>query len=297
MKHRLVVTALLVSLTGAGLFVQPASAAHGGQEVYALLKHNVLRSVIASDPDSPGSDDLQVTGLRSGEKLVGIDFRPRDGELYGVGSKDDDAVLYRIDTDTGAATVVAPLVTVAGAPVVLSGEQFGVDFNPAADALRIVSDNGQNLRAFPSATTPAGVARVTGQTVVDGTLNEVGGTGTGIVGAAYTNNDNDPATATTLYDIDADTDRLLVQSPPNSGTLVNVGSLQVATRPVAGFDILTIPVEGVATNFAYLATTTETGRPLSSLRTIDLASGATVTEWGTFGVQVLDIAVEVPSPT
>ena len=178
----------------------------------------------------------------------------------------------------------------------LSGAQFGVDFNPVADALRIVSDTGQNLRAFPSATTPAGAARVTGQTVVDGTLNELGGTGTGVVGVAYTNNDNDPATGTTLYDIDARTDRLLIQNPPNNGTLVSVGSLQVPTRPVAGSDILTIPVSGVATNFAYIATTTEHGKPLSSLRTIDLASGATVTEWGTFGIQVLDIAIEVATP-
>ena len=296
MKRRFVATALLVSFASAAVLVQPASAAHGGQEVYALLKHNVLRSVIASDPDG-AADDVQITGLRPGEKLVGIDFRPRDGGLYGVGSKDSGAILYRIDAETGTAAAVAPLVTVAGAPVVLVGEQFGVDFNPTADALRIVSDTGQNLRAFPSSATPAGVARVTGQTIVDGTLNEVGGTGTGIVGAAYTNNDNDPTTGTTLYDIDAATDRLVVQSPPNNGTLVNVGSLQVPTRPVVGFDILTISVGGVATNFAYVATTSTTGKPVSSLRTIDLASGATVTEWGTFGVQVLDIAVEVAPPT
>ncbi len=293
MKPRLAASALLLSLGSAAILAPPASAAHGAQEVYALLKHDVLRSVVASDPDGP-STDVQISGLRPGEKLVGIDFRPRDGALYGVGSKDSGAVLYRIDTATGAAVVVAPLVTVAGDPVVLSGEQFGVDFNPAADALRIVSDTGQNLRAFPSATTPAGVARVTGQTIVDSTLNEAGIPTTGVVGAAYTNNDNDPATGTTLYDIDAAADRLLVQNPPNTGTLTAVGSLQVPTRPVAGFDIAMIPVMGVATNFAYIATTSEEGKPLSSLRTINLVSGATVTEWGTFGVQVLDIAVELP---
>jgi hypothetical protein len=48
-------------------------------------------------------------GLRPGEELVGIDFRPRDGRLYGVGSKDSGAVLYRIDPETGVATAVAPL--------------------------------------------------------------------------------------------------------------------------------------------------------------------------------------------
>jgi len=177
---------------------------------------------------------------------------------------------------------------------VLSGERFGVDFNPAADALHIVNDAGENLRAFPSDTAPTGVSRITGETIVDGALNENGAPATGIVGAAYTNNDNDPATGTTLYDIDAATDRLLVQNPPNSGTVVAVGELEVPTRPDAGFDIVTIPVSGVANAFAYIATTTPTGRPLSSLRTIDLASGATVTEWGSFGVPVLDIAVVVP---
>jgi len=290
------VIALLISLASAALLTQPASAAHGGQKVYALLKHNVLRSVVASDPDGADpKDDVRITGLRPGEKLVGIDFRPRDGHLYGVGDKPSGAVLYRINPVTGAATVVAPLVTVAGAPVVLSGKQFGVDFNPAADALRIVSDTGQNLRVFPSATTPAGAARVTGQTIVDGPLNEAGKPATGIVGAAYTNNDNDPTTGTTLYDIDADTDRLVIQNPPNAGTLVAVGGLAVPTRPIVGFDILTIPVNGVATNFAYIATTSEKGKPVSSLRTIDLATGATATEWGSFGVQVLDIAVELPA--
>ena len=290
------VIALLVSLASAALLTQPASAAHGGQEVYALLKHNKLRSVVASDPDGASrKHDVRITGLRRGEKLVGIDFRPLDGRLYGVGDKRSGAVLYRIDTRTGAATVVAALVTTTGDPVVLSGRQFGVDFNPAADALRIVSDTGQNLRAFPSATTPTGAARVTGQTIVDGPLNDAGRTAIGIVGAAYTNNDNDPLTGTTLYDIDAETDRLLVQNPPNEGTLVRVGGLDVPTRPVVGFDILTIAVDGVATDFAYVATTSEKGKPISSLRTIDLATGATVTEWGSFGVQVLDLAVELPA--
>ena len=295
MKRRVVLGAVLVTLASAALATQPASAAHGAEEVYALLKHDLLRHVVAADPDGADpQDDVRITGLRPGEKLVGIDFRPRDGRLYGVGSKDSGAVLYRIDPQTGVATPVAPLVSTSGAPVVLSGERFGVDFNPAADALRIVSDTGQNLRAFPSDTTPTGVSRITGQTIVDGALNENGAPATGIVGAAYTNNDNDPATGTTLYDIDATTDRLLVQNPPNSGTVVAVGELEVPTRPDAGFDIVTIPVSGVATDFAFIATTTANGKPLSSLRTIDLASGATVTEWGSFGVQVFDIAVVVP---
>jgi hypothetical protein len=66
--------------------------------------------------------------------------------------------VYTIAPATGQAmlafALVAPGRTAATQPVtpiVLSGTEFGVDFNPAADALRIVSDTGQDLRALPSA--------------------------------------------------------------------------------------------------------------------------------------------------
>ena len=72
-----------------------------------------------------------------GETLLGIDVRPADGEVYGVGST---SRLYRINAITGAAIVVGPLVSTP-----LSGTQFGVDFDPATDRLRIVSDDEQNL--------------------------------------------------------------------------------------------------------------------------------------------------------
>ncbi len=35
--------------------------------------------------------------------------------------------------------------------------------------------------------------------------------------AAYTDPDNDPATGTTLYVIDADLNALTIQAPPNNG--------------------------------------------------------------------------------
>ena len=69
--------------------------------------------------------------------LVGIDFRVQDGQLYGVGNAGG---IYTIDRTTAAATLVSQLT------VPLNGAFFGVDFNPAADRLRIISDTGQNLR-------------------------------------------------------------------------------------------------------------------------------------------------------
>ena len=68
------------------------------------------------------------------------------------------------------------------------GHAVRLRLQPRGDALRIVSDTGQNLRALPS-TRAAGPV---GTTFTDGTLNYGGTTATvHRRGAAYTNNDND----------------------------------------------------------------------------------------------------------
>ena len=119
-------------------------------------------------------------------------------------------------------------INVAGVPLALSGMSFGVDFNPAADRLRIVSDTGQNLR----------VNVVDGATTNDGFLNYTAGTPTtGIGGAAYTNNDADPNTNTTLFDFDSALDQIAIQSPPNNGSLVATGKFGVDSGPEIGADI------------------------------------------------------------
>ena len=79
----------------------------------------------------------QVTGLQPGETLLGIDVRPANGQVYGVGIT---SRLYRINAITGAAIAVGPPFSTA-----LSGTSFGVDFDPTTDRLRIVSDAEQNL--------------------------------------------------------------------------------------------------------------------------------------------------------
>jgi hypothetical protein len=220
---------------------------------------------------------VDVKGLSRGEKLIGIDRRPLDGQVYGLVRARFGARLVTVDPDTGRTRRVADLVSAPTAtnpnrtPVALSGWEFGVDFNPAADAFRIVSDTGQNLRVIPSPrTAPDGTMLQTGDTFTDGTLNRAGVTAMGITGAAYTNNDNDPATATTLYDIDAWRDELVVQNPPNAGTLVTPVPLERRTMQVVGFDIRT-------TSAGDLAVASLTGGsmfwPTSSLFVVDLATG------------------------
>jgi hypothetical protein len=185
-----------------------------------------------------------VTGLGSADSaLIGIDFRAQDGKLYGVGS---GGGVYTIDPTTAKASFVNQL-SVALDP---TATFFGVDFNPAADRLRIVSNTGQNLRHNVNAG---------GTTLNDAPLTIMVGTSvataTGITGAAYTNNDVPPPgmpTGTTLYDVDTIRNQVVIQSPPNgipmavAPNLVPTGSLGVDPDPAAGFDIYSVVVNGVA---------------------------------------------------
>lgn len=272
--------ALLLTALLTATLASTASAAHLSATFYGLTTGNRL---ITFSADAPGdlTGNVRISGLAAGETLIGIDVRPLGQQLYGVGQLGTDARLYTIDPTSGAATFVTTL-RVAGTtnPVVLSGAEFGVDFNPAADALRIVSDTGQNLRALPSDRVIAGVQRFTGDTFIDGTLNYNDVTATGVTAAAYTNSDVDPNTGTTLYDIDASLDQVVIQNPPNDGDLIEVGSLGVDTTAFVGFDIRTIGTE----NYAYASLTAQRGKgaTLANLYQIDLATGI-ATDLGKIG--------------
>ena len=131
----------------------------------------------------------------------------------------------------------------------LDGTAFGVDFNPAADRLRIVSDTGQNLRHNVNSG---------GMTLADGAAELHGREQRrlGIVAAAYTNNDLDAVTATTLFDLDSSLDQIAIQSPPNNGSLAATGKLTVDAGAASGFDIYSSLRSGVTDGnrgFAVLA--------------------------------------------
>ena len=142
-----------------------------------------------------------ITGLVEGETILGIDYRVQDGLLYGVGS------LGGVYSFEGTAGTRVSQLTVA-----LEGTAFGVDFNPVADRLQILSDTGQNLSHDLQLGLDVDVdpATVDGETVVDVTLaypataNAVAGVAAVI---AYTNNDLDETTDTTLVGIDTTSTR------------------------------------------------------------------------------------------
>jgi Domain of unknown function (DUF4394) len=226
----------------------------------------------------------KVKGLSGDQSLVGVDYRVQDGRLHGVGNAGG---IYTLSTGDAAATKVGQLT------VALSGTSFGVDFNPAANRLRVVSDTGQNLRHNlddATATTPP----LAGTTVMDGTLTVPPATtpAMGVAGAAYTNNDLDPNTATTLFDLDTAADQLVVQSPANAGALAPTGKLLVDAGPVAGFDIYSRTAFGATQANLGFATVSVLGR--SSLYQVSLLTGR-ATRIGSFrpSAQVADIAIRL----
>jgi hypothetical protein len=166
-----------------------------------------------------------IGGLMGGERIIGIDFRPADGKLYGLGNAGG---VYVIDAQTAMAMRVSMLNGNNGAPVPLMGTMIGIDFNPVPDRLRTVSEAGQNLRINVD----------TGATLVDRSLtNPDGGPERGVTAVAYTNNDKSPDTNSVLYDLDIVEDQLYVQAPPNMGSLNQVGLFGVDVTATAGFDI------------------------------------------------------------
>jgi Domain of unknown function (DUF4394) len=236
--------------------VASADRSRGGDlDVVAVTVDGRL---IEFESDDPADADTigRIKGLVGDTVILGIDYRPATGELIGLGNAGG---VYAI-SDRNATATKKPQLSVA-----LAGTSFGVDFNPTVDRLRIVSNTGQNLRANVD----------TGATLVDGSLSYAPpAAATGITGAAYTNNDADPSTATTLFDLDSVMDQIAVQSPANSGTLAPTGKLGVDTSPTVGFDIFSDLRNGTTVGVrAFASLTTADGR--SRLFRINLLQGRT----------------------
>ena len=222
----------------------------------------------------------------TGFNLMGIDFRPATGQLYGY----TDGQLYTVNLVTGAATLVGPVGSAAG--------NVGFDFNPTVDRIRVTSNADQNYRLVPdaSATTTDGTLAYAGSDVAGGQNPS----NPSITSAAYTNSFAG-ATTTTLYGIDAARGTLVTVSPPNNGVLNTVGSLGLGASlsTITGFDIVT--VGGV--NTAFLSVLSSQGQPVSTLYQVDLSSGlasslGTInTNGGLSGLSVVPVAAStVPEP-
>lgn len=226
----------------------------------ALTSNGSLQTFNANNLSSP-QNPKNITGLQTGEIILGIDYRPATGQLYGLGST---SRIYVIDMN-GVATAVG---TAAFSPA-LSGNVAGFDFNPTVDRIRVVTTSGQNLRLNPE----TGAVQVT-----DGSINGV--TGAMISSVAYTNS-MAGATSTVLFDIDASANKLYKQDPPNDGKLVEVGTLGLSTPGTdSSFDI---SASGIAIASVNSGTS-------SVLYQVNLENGST-TKLGTFPSTIMGLAI------
>lgn len=233
----------VLGLAVLGLMLAVASRAQA-EPILGLTSDNRLLNF---DSATPGTitNTATITGLMGGESLVGIDLRPRNALVYGLGrSSTGSGSIYTLNTLTGMATRIAGLIANATDTTnpftSLMGSAFGVDFNPVPDttdaatgSLRVTSESGFNYRINAN----------NGQVFTDGNLDYTDSDrAPRITAVAYSNNFFG-ATTTTLRGVDsADPDILATFASANDGTLTVSNPppailLPFNTTDLTGYDI------------------------------------------------------------
>jgi hypothetical protein len=244
--------------------------------VVGVTTGNLLVSFRADDPGHLLSS-VQLTNLAGGVTITGIDFRPATGELFGLTSTNQ---IVSIDQHTGRTIPRGGTVD----PTLLAvGAAGGFDFNPTVDRLRLVDSTDNNLRFNPVTFTPVDSDGVTPGTQGDTDLSFIAtdvnaGQNPNITGVAYDRNDNDGATATTLFGIDSTLNILVRQGAvdgnaadvagggsPNGGLLNTLGSLGVNPTDQVSFDISDDGRAGVGVALAVMQLEGETSSKLFSI--------------------------------
>ena len=254
---------IVTTLTAAALAVSLPAAANAAQ-LAALWGDNTI-SIIDTDAKKV-TKTWKISGVNG--SVVGIDVRPADGKLYGVVA---DGTVVTIDLASGKATMKSKLETMLPA-----GTMATIDFNPAADRLRLIGSEGTNLRANVD----------DGKVTKDGTLKYADGDANKgkmpkVVAAAYSNSFKGTK-ETALYDIDAANWTFVRQAPPNDGVLNTLGPFKADGTSWA-FDIWS---DGRGGNEGWLLAG-------GMLHKVDIATGKTSAVGKVEGVQgqVRDIAI------
>lgn len=243
----------ILPLLLAGAVLSPALGS--AITLFGLTSGNGL---VSFDSATPGS--VSTIGTISQAGIVDIDYYPVNGGLYGATG---NGTLYRIDPTSGVATLAAtPNMSLTGVT--------DIDFNPAADRIRVFGAGDSNFRLTPDVFNNTGLTA--GGVTVDGFFTN---TAVNLVGSAYTNNfDGVMGPTTQLFSIDSVGNNLYAHvnaagDPAGSFNQVNlIGSLGITAGLNVGFDI-------GQDRIAYLSSD-------NSLYTVDLATG-TASSLGTVG--------------
>ena len=277
-------TTLLTAAASVALALVAVVPAHA-ETLYGVLNNDpaVGDTLVTIDSDTRAVTGSVLLGGGPLEPIGSIDFRPATGTLYGLGS--NSRQLYTINTASGALTPI-------GAPLPIGGL---IDFNPVADAIRLVPNNTTNTNYRINPDTGAVIAQDGDLAYQSGDVNA--GNTPNVHGIGYTNSVAG-ATSTTLYDVDVDADVLATQTPANDGTLQTVGALGADLNSRGLFGTFTgFDISG-ATGTAYLTDGPFGGT--TDFYTVDLATGI-ATNLGTISGlgdrTVADIAVApIPEP-
>jgi hypothetical protein len=229
-------------LAVAAALAMQVSAAHA-DTIVALVGEDILATVDTKTAKSTGLTKIDGIG-----RVLGVDVRPADGQLYALAS---DGTIAIVDPATGKATPKSKI----DAPLP-EGAEITVDFNPAADKLRIIGSDGTNLRVDVDA------GKVTNDQPLKfaDTDANVGQTPM-IIAGAYSNSVKGTK-ETTLYDIDGTLGGLFRQAPPNDGILNTIGMTGLDVETI-GFDIV---ADGKGGNTGMLVAK-------GNLYTLDLTTG------------------------
>lgn len=270
--------AIAAGPAGTSLAASSTSATAASLRAYGITDDGRLMATFTTDKPEELNWVRRITGLVIDTFVIGIDFRVQDGKFYAVGNHGG---IYTISLPTGNQDVIVAKVSQLG--VGLKGTAFGVDFNPAADRLRVISDVGQNLRHNLN----------DGTTVADTSLsNGPGSPAAGVTAAAYTNNDLNTDTATTLFDINTTTAQIVVQSPANNGLLAPTGALGTPVATNAGLDVYSDLSGGkTVSNSAFATIVIPSGD--ATLNTVDLLTGVATPVSAPFPLTITDIAVSL----
>lgn len=234
-----------------------------------------------------GASFVNISGLGTGESLIGIDLRPSNNTLYGISTANN---LYTLNAYSGVATWLGLLNT----PIINASLGYGLDFNPVADrtanaSLRVISSAGNNYAVNVNVGASKGV--VTTQTSI----------AAGNSAVAYANSDPTQTIApanTQLYYVNSANDTLSVATAAfNNPVITKVGDLTLNGNAL---DILNANGFELFNNGnAFLAATINDGIFKTQLFNLDLKTGS-ATQLGTFngtlnGLAAAPSAVPVPA--